>query len=256
MTIDIEPFIVPGRQCAGCSACCFALGLDTAEITKPEATWCPHCTRPGCGIYAQRPQICRGYACNWLVDAQAPLMWRPDQRGWIVDFGDMMPDSPEPGKIMALRFIHWSPERSKQRGTRPPPPPDLWEHWGIRALDNGLLVQIHGVGYEGPTPAQYVLPLMSTPLHVSYLEHFETFAAFCFRQGDDFVGAMLTRPECLPGLRKVRPDLVAALEHATQRLEALKQSDPVAYAKFTEAVLEHFAQHIAPAALQPPNAGV
>jgi Fe-S-cluster containining protein len=57
--------------------------LDIAELNKPAHTWCQHC-RPGkggCSIYADRPPVCHGFACMWLLDASWPEHWFP-QRAW------------------------------------------------------------------------------------------------------------------------------------------------------------------------------
>lgn len=60
--------------CSSCSACCFLLEVE--ELKKPFVTWCSHC-RPGnpaggCGIYADRPAACGGFACLWLASQHRP----------------------------------------------------------------------------------------------------------------------------------------------------------------------------------------
>jgi len=75
-----------GRSCAGCSMCCRL--LTAPEIPKLKNGWCQHC-RPGhggCGIYLNRPQVCRDYACVWLVNDQLGDEWRPDKSRIVVDF--------------------------------------------------------------------------------------------------------------------------------------------------------------------------
>jgi hypothetical protein len=40
------------------------------ELDKPENAWCRHC-RPGkggCTAYETRPDVCRKFACGWLMD--------------------------------------------------------------------------------------------------------------------------------------------------------------------------------------------
>ena len=75
-----------GRECGSCSLCCRV--LEIAELNKPAHTWCRHC-RPGkggCSIYADRPPVCRGFACMWLLDASWPEHWFP-QRARMVIYG-------------------------------------------------------------------------------------------------------------------------------------------------------------------------
>jgi hypothetical protein len=34
---------------------------------KPAGEACAHCTGKGCGVYAQRPQICKSYECGYRL---------------------------------------------------------------------------------------------------------------------------------------------------------------------------------------------
>jgi hypothetical protein len=71
------PPIAPGRSCGRCSLCCRL--LHVIELNKPAGRWCEHC-RPGkggCSIYDTRPQICRTYACGWLMSATVSDEWYP-----------------------------------------------------------------------------------------------------------------------------------------------------------------------------------
>jgi hypothetical protein len=76
---------VTGRECGSCSLCCKL--LDVPEAGKPNHEWCPHC-RPGhgCRIYAQRPDICRGFACLWLCDSSLGGMWFPAKAKIVAHF--------------------------------------------------------------------------------------------------------------------------------------------------------------------------
>jgi hypothetical protein len=69
--------IAPGRSCGHCSLCCKLLGV--IELAKPANVWCPHCKpgKGGCGIYSVRPQICRTYACGWLMSETVGEEWYP-----------------------------------------------------------------------------------------------------------------------------------------------------------------------------------
>jgi hypothetical protein len=66
-----------GRQCGNCSQCCKV--LDIPGIPKPAGSWCKAC-QPGrgCTIYDNRPEVCRAFACGWLVDGSFGDEWRAD----------------------------------------------------------------------------------------------------------------------------------------------------------------------------------
>jgi hypothetical protein len=77
---------VSGRACGSCSLCCKLLPIR--ELDKPENQWCVHC-RPGnggCGIYADRPPSCRGFACEWLVNPQLGDEWYPARAKMFVHY--------------------------------------------------------------------------------------------------------------------------------------------------------------------------
>jgi uncharacterized protein len=79
------------RSCSDCSMCCRL--LEIAADRAPEAAhkareWCRHCVRPGCGIYAQRPSLCREFACQWLLDERLGPEWFPPVSGMILVFTD------------------------------------------------------------------------------------------------------------------------------------------------------------------------
>jgi len=65
------------RDCTACGACCSA--PDIAALHKPLGVPCTHLQpeQPGlgclCGIYGQRPQVCRSYAPDWVCGEVAPL---------------------------------------------------------------------------------------------------------------------------------------------------------------------------------------
>jgi hypothetical protein len=77
---------VTGRACGSCSLCCKLLPIR--ELEKPENQWCVHC-RPGnggCGIYAERPASCRGFACDWLVNPHLGDEWYPARAKMFVHY--------------------------------------------------------------------------------------------------------------------------------------------------------------------------
>jgi hypothetical protein len=71
------------RACGACSLCCTVLRVD--ELRKLGGTPCVHEREGGgCGIYAERPAICRAYQCLWLRGGLGDDD-RPDQLGAVLD---------------------------------------------------------------------------------------------------------------------------------------------------------------------------
>jgi hypothetical protein len=66
------------KECGGCTMCCKV--LTVRELAKPAGKWCAHC-KPGqgCGIYAERPQECRRFLCQWTLQSDLGPEWRPDR---------------------------------------------------------------------------------------------------------------------------------------------------------------------------------
>jgi Fe-S-cluster containining protein len=54
------------RDCGGCNVCCTA--MKVSPLNKPAGTPCPHQSEAGCGIYGQRPDVCRVWFCMWVRD--------------------------------------------------------------------------------------------------------------------------------------------------------------------------------------------
>lgn len=74
------------RSCGECVACCTYLTIEAPELSKPGMHHCKHQSLPGpeetnllyytggngcenCGVYGtlERPAVCAGYKCGWLV---------------------------------------------------------------------------------------------------------------------------------------------------------------------------------------------
>ena len=79
---------VSGKECGECSLCCKLPKIDTPEFSKPATTWCSHCRpgREGCSIYDDRPPICRGFACLWLLHPLMPDEWKPSICKMVIYF--------------------------------------------------------------------------------------------------------------------------------------------------------------------------
>jgi Fe-S-cluster containining protein len=59
-------------QCVACGACCAAPDIST--LGKPLGVPCTHLGADmRCGIYADRPAVCRGYTPDWVCAEVAPL---------------------------------------------------------------------------------------------------------------------------------------------------------------------------------------
>jgi hypothetical protein len=55
------------------------------ELQKPTGQWCRHAViGKGCGIYADRPSVCRSFHCQWIVDARLGPEWKPDKAKLIL----------------------------------------------------------------------------------------------------------------------------------------------------------------------------
>jgi uncharacterized protein len=85
--------------------CCAVLEID--YFKKPPGPLCVHCRAGGgCMIYAERPDVCREFECEWLTRRELSRLLRPDLVGTIL-MED--PDSDEyravcaPKKPMAWR---------------------------------------------------------------------------------------------------------------------------------------------------------
>lgn len=72
----------PERSCGGCTLCCTVLRVD--ELPKLGGVPCAQLAAHGCGIYARRPAVCRGYRCMWLQGALDDAD-RPDRLGAVLD---------------------------------------------------------------------------------------------------------------------------------------------------------------------------
>jgi hypothetical protein len=78
---------LPHRQCDGCVQCCIALGIEHPELRKPPNVPCPHlASAGGCGIYSDRPSVCRLYQCLWRLMKELPDEARPDKCGVVFSF--------------------------------------------------------------------------------------------------------------------------------------------------------------------------
>lgn len=81
---DASPEVVPARSCGECTLCCTVLRVDALKKLGGVACTHLHSETGGCGIYQERPRICRSYRCLWLqggLDEED----RPDRIGAVLD---------------------------------------------------------------------------------------------------------------------------------------------------------------------------
>ena len=72
----------PGKSCGECTMCCSALEIE--ELKKAAGPLCANCVSGGgCSIYANRPQVCRDFECEWLRQRHLTRPFRPDRIGVI-----------------------------------------------------------------------------------------------------------------------------------------------------------------------------
>lgn len=78
-----EPGIAE-RECGECSLCCTVLRVD--PLRKLGGVDCVHqdVDGPGCAIHAERPSLCRRYACLWRRGSLA-FEDRPDRLRAVLD---------------------------------------------------------------------------------------------------------------------------------------------------------------------------
>ena len=69
------------RICGDCTLCCtllpIELPIENASTTFHET--CKFCKNNGCSIHVDRPEICRGFECEWINDETIPEDLRPDK---------------------------------------------------------------------------------------------------------------------------------------------------------------------------------
>jgi hypothetical protein len=74
---------IPGKSCGTCSLCCKVLEIE--EFPKSAGILCEHCIlNGGCGIYEERPDVCRDYECEWMGERSLGPQLRPDKVGTIL----------------------------------------------------------------------------------------------------------------------------------------------------------------------------
>jgi len=84
MALDYRDYVIPGRSCGSCTACCSALAITEADLQKVAGTLCSHCASGSCAVYETRPQVCRDFNCVWRGMPALDESWRPDLSGVMI----------------------------------------------------------------------------------------------------------------------------------------------------------------------------
>ena len=83
MTLSAASKVASGKACGTCMMCC-KLPL-IKELEKPSDRWCRHAViGKGCGIYDDRPPVCREFHCQWLLDPGLGPEWKPEKAKFIL----------------------------------------------------------------------------------------------------------------------------------------------------------------------------
>lgn len=65
--------------------CCKAPHIKEKELEKPPGVWCRHAVAgKGCGIYEDRPPVCRRFYCQWMLDSRMGPEWKPDKARFVI----------------------------------------------------------------------------------------------------------------------------------------------------------------------------
>jgi len=92
------------RSCEGCNACCVVLRIK--ELEKAPGIPCEHLAGKRCGIYLDRPTVCRDYRCPWLQGV-LPDWMKPAKCGVLVQ--------PQPKKEDCCEVHELWPNAGKSR---------------------------------------------------------------------------------------------------------------------------------------------
>jgi hypothetical protein len=63
------------------------MGVPDVQPPKPNHEWCSH-AKPGCGgcgIYRTRPESCREFHCQWLLNSRHPDYWFPAKSKIVIN---------------------------------------------------------------------------------------------------------------------------------------------------------------------------
>jgi hypothetical protein len=109
-------YLVPSRDCGGCTSCCKDLTIEAPELKKPPGILCRHCVdAKGCNIYEARPPVCRDWYCGWRQMRNLDDSWRPDRCEILITAAETHIPAGYPREGLTLELIG-----SRERITWPP----------------------------------------------------------------------------------------------------------------------------------------
>ena len=75
----VKEFVPPKRECGKCTACCQGTlsGEACGHFFFPGQP-CHWVGESGCTVYEQRPPVCSGFKCSWLIDSFLPMWFQPN----------------------------------------------------------------------------------------------------------------------------------------------------------------------------------
>jgi hypothetical protein len=75
--------VASGKTCGTCMMCCKVPLIE--ELDKPAGQWCRHAViGKGCGIYEDRPSVCRNFLCQWMLDPRLGPEWKPEKAKFVL----------------------------------------------------------------------------------------------------------------------------------------------------------------------------
>jgi hypothetical protein len=121
------------------------------ELEKPAGVWCRHAMAgKGCGIYKDRPPLCQGFYCHWMLNPHLGPEWKPDRAKFVL-YGH----APSGGQ----QLIHIAVDPSFPNAWTKPPYFAAIKKWAADAADQDrmllVLVQI-GARFIGVLPDRIV----------------------------------------------------------------------------------------------------
>jgi hypothetical protein len=121
------------------------------ELDKPPGAWCRHAAAgKGCGIYADRPSVCRGFFCHWMLNPHLGPEWKPDRAKFVL-YGERASGGPQ--------SIHIAVDPSFPNAWTKPPYFAAIKKWAADGAEQNrpllVLVQI-GARFIGVLPDRIV----------------------------------------------------------------------------------------------------
>lgn len=111
--MTVIPIVSADRTCGECTLCCEGWLVNSAH---GHNMWpgrkCQYISlHKGCTIYDQRPDTCRSYSCQWLIDKNIPEWMKPNESGVILVFKELdgvsYLEATEAGKKIDSEVLSW-----------------------------------------------------------------------------------------------------------------------------------------------------